>query len=102
MFKDLDEKEEEGTVEANLVIKKEPTLPAEEVNFAYDQLVCDDLDDEDHRIADVHGQVEEGDMVVSTPTEGDDLVNLEADIQQGGEREEGEVGIVVSSETIGV
>ena len=92
MFTDLDDKEEEGTVEANLVIKKEPTLPAEEVNFAYDQIVGDNLDDEGHRIADVHGQVEEGDIVVSTPTEGDDLVNLEADIQQGGGKGRGRGG----------
>jgi len=100
IFKGSDAENEERTVEAKLVIKKEPALPGEEVKLEYDLIVNVDPDEEDNMIVNVQGQVEGGEMDVSThaATEGEGQANVEAEIQHGAKKDKGEVEIVVSSE----
>jgi len=103
IFKGSDAENEERTVEAKLVIKKEPALPGEEVKLEYDLIVNVDPDEEDHMIVNVQGQVEGGVMDVSThaATEGEGQANVEAEIQHGAKKDKGELEIVVCSETDG-
>jgi len=100
IFKGSDAENEERTVEAKLVIKKETALPGEEVKLEYDLIVNVDPDEEDHMIVNVQGQVEGGEMDVSThaATEGEGQANVEAEIQHGTKKDKGEVEIVVCSE----
>merc|ERR1719435_426475 len=101
IFKGSDAENEERTVEAKLVIKKEPALPGDDFKLEYNLVVNVDPDEEDHMIVDVQGQVEGGEMAVSThaATEGEGQANVEAEIQHGVKKDKGEVEIVVCSET---
>jgi len=102
IFKGSDTENEERTVEAKLVIKKEPSLHGEAVNgnFEYNLIVDVDPDEDDNMIVDVQGQVEGGEMNVSThaATQGEGQAEVEAEIKYGDKKDKGEVEIVVSSD----
>ena len=73
--------------------------PGEDGKLEYNLVVNVDPDEEDHMIVDVHGEVDGGEMDVSTyaATEGEGQANVDAEIQHGDKTDKGEVEIVVSS-----
>jgi len=102
IFKGSDTENEEKTVEAKLMIKKEPSLHGEAANgnFEYNLTVNVDPDEDDNMIVDVHGQVEGGEMNVSTyaATEGEGQAEVEAEIKYGDKKDKDEVEIAVFSD----
>jgi len=98
IFKGSDVEEDEGTVEAKLIIKKKAT---EENKFNYDLILDIDPDEDDHMSVDVHGQVDGGEMTVAThaATEGEGKVDVVAEIQYGDKMDKDEVVMIVSSES---
>ena len=83
------------------LLEFETTDDGEAITTDKGNLLNVDPDEEDHMIVNVQGQVEGGQMAVSThaATEGEGQANVEAEIQHGAKKDKGEVEIVVCSET---
>jgi len=96
IFKGSDAENEEKNVEAKLMMKKEPSLHGEAANFEYNLIVDDDPDEDENMIVGVHGQVEGGEMTVSThaANEGEGQAEVEAEIKYGDKKDKGDVEIV--------
>jgi len=69
-------------------------------NLEYNLIVDDNPDEDDNMIVDVHGQVEGGEMTVSTyaANEGEGQTEVEADIKYGDKKDKGDVEIVFFSD----
>jgi len=100
IFKGSDAENEEKNVEAKLMMKKKPSLHGEAAKFEYNLIVDDDPDEDDNMIVGVHGQVEGGEMTVSThaANEGEGQAEVEAEIKYGDKKDKGDVEIVVFSD----
>ena len=100
IFKKFDD-EEERTVEASLEIQKEPSLTGGEDKFNYQILIDVDPDEEDHMSVNVQGQVDGGDMDVTThaATEGEGKADVRAGIRYGVDEDEDKVEMSVSEDS---
>ena len=93
-----DGEEKERTVEARLEIKKTPSENPEDDLFQYDLIIEVDPDTKDSMEVDVQGQVKGKNMDVHAhaKSEGEGVAGVRAGIQQGDERDEGEVELSIS------
>ena len=90
--------EKERTVEARLEIKKTPSENPGDDLFQYDLVIEVDPDTKDSMEVDVQGQVKGKNMDVHAraKSEGEGVAGVRAGIQQGDERDEGEVELSIS------
>ena len=91
--------EKERTVEARLEIKKTPSENPGDDLFQYDLVIEVDPDTKDSMEVDVQGQVKGKNMDVHAhaKSEGEGVAGVRAGIQQGDERDEGEVELSIST-----